>query len=292
MPPSVLPRVLSQHPKLRMRSFLSHLPRCSLASGACSHLHTVCTCVRAAQSSKPLRALGAVRRLGAGAVERSRVRAPEKHIVHDQDERGHGHAEEIGDRHRHFHPDLSWHVGVFGPQLPGVARPPLRVPVQLLRGHGDLPAGCLHLGTSAETLFTVLSSAGCCVFIWVRTADAPSFLRGSPVLRSQTAKQLQLGSRRLLWCLVRGTDALRDPLWTLRAHRANWTQGFLWHRLDGTAVKPSRSREEGLGLAFQNKTSCNYLTRSRPLLQNTWEFEFYSNFSMSMAVVLQPHLSL
>lgn len=149
----------------------------------------MCVSVRAV-SSEQRQAVGAVGCLGAGDVV-VLVRGPEEHIVDDQDERSHRYAEEIGDRQRDFHPDLSWHVGVFGPQLPGVARPPLHVPVQLLRRHGALPAGRFHLGINADTVSKDFPSADCCVFIWVRTAepDAPlsSARLFSPPERDQDA---------------------------------------------------------------------------------------------------------
>lgn len=87
--------------------------------------------VRLLQSSEPRCALGAVRRLcaAAGTVVVLLVRYPEKHVIDDQNEGGHRHAEEISDGHRHFHPDLAGHVGVFGPQFTRIARPPLHVSV-------------------------------------------------------------------------------------------------------------------------------------------------------------------
>lgn len=109
------------------------------------------------------RSRGAVWR---GAVDRGVAvpLLPEESVVDDQDESGHGHAEEVSDGHGHFHPDLSGHVGVFGPQLlSGIARPPLHV--QLLHGGVALPAGCFHLGRSAG----IFCSAAGSLLIWVRT---------------------------------------------------------------------------------------------------------------------------
>lgn len=126
-------------------------------------------------SSNPWCALSAVGYLRAGDVVMW-IRCPEENIINHQYESGHRHAEEIDNCHRHFHPNLCWHVGVFGPQLSGIARPPLHVPVQLLGGRGDLSASRFHVGRLLKgTTLTNDVSPDSCLFIRVRTAepDAP-----------------------------------------------------------------------------------------------------------------------
>lgn len=133
-------------------------------------LWSVCVCV--CVSSNPGCALGAVGYLGAGDVVMW-SRCPEENVINHQYESGHRHAEEIDNRHRHFHPNLCWHVGVFGPQLPGIARPPLHVPVQLLGGRGDLSASRFHVGRLWKPWPTLTNdvSPDSCLFIRVRTAE-------------------------------------------------------------------------------------------------------------------------
>lgn len=132
-----------------------------------------CACV----SPDPRRVLGAVGSLGAGAVVMW-IRCPEENIINHQNESSHRHAEEIDDGHGHFHPDLSWHVGVFGPQLPGVARPPLHVPAQLLRGRGDLSASRFHaarLLRGATLVTDVPPDSSLLVRVWTAETAAPPF---------------------------------------------------------------------------------------------------------------------
>lgn len=140
------------------------LPCWNFASGTVSQPGGGCL------SSNPGCALGAVGYLGAGDVVMW-IRRPEENIINHQYESGHRHAEEIDNRHRHFHPNLCWHVGVFGPQLPGIARPPLHVPVQLLGGRGDLSASRFHGGRLLKgTTLTNCDSPHSCLFTRVRTA--------------------------------------------------------------------------------------------------------------------------
>lgn len=143
-----LPQVHLRLPKLRLRSgspsplILPHPPLLKLHLSCGQHSFAECV------SSNPGRAHGAVGYLRAGDVV-MRIGCPEENVVNHQYKSGDGDAEEIDNRHRHFHPNLRWRVGAFGPQLSGIARPPLRVPVQLLGGGGggdDLSPSRFHAG--------------------------------------------------------------------------------------------------------------------------------------------------
>lgn len=163
--------VQTRLPKLSPQSTsLSSFPRFNFMSGTVRQLcgERVCVCV----SSNPGCALGgAVGHLGAGDVVMW-LRCPEENIIDHQYESGQRDAEEIGYRHRHFQPNLCWHVGMFGPQLSGVARPPLHVPVQFLGGRGDLSASRFHVGRLLEgTTLTSDVSPDSWFFIRVRTAE-------------------------------------------------------------------------------------------------------------------------
>lgn len=147
---------------------VSSFPASTLCQGrSASFVECVCVCV----SSNPGCALGAVGYLGAGDVVMW-FRCPEENIINHQYESGQRDAEEIDNRHRHFQPNLCWHVGVFGPQLSGVARPPLHVPVQLVGGRGDLSASRFHVGRLLKgTTLTSDVSPDSWLFIRVRTAE-------------------------------------------------------------------------------------------------------------------------
>lgn len=211
-------------------------PCWNFMSGTVSQLS--CLCV----SSDPGCALGAVGYLCAGDVV-IWIRCPEKNIINHQYKSSHRHAEEIDNRHRHFHPNLCWHVGVFGPQLSGIARPPLHVPVQLLGGRGDLSTSRFHIGrllrgtTRANDAFS-----DSCLVIRVRTAEpaapfSPSTIRfwsctGAEYSLSRKSRKLRQGLPKA--CLKEVKSLV--PQCTVSGE--NWTQGGRpWHQLDGTVVK-------------------------------------------------------
>lgn len=65
---------------------------------------------------------------------------------------------------------------MFGPQLSGVARPPLHVPVQLLRRGGDLSASRFHVGRllRGATLATDVSPDSCLLIrVWTAEPAVP-----------------------------------------------------------------------------------------------------------------------
>lgn len=221
--------------RLRVPSSLI-LPCWNFMSGTVSQLCGVRV------SSNPGCAHGAVGYLGAGDVVMW-IRCPEENIINHQYESGHRHAEEIDNRHRHFHPNLCWHVGVFGPQLPGITRPPLHVPVQLLGGRGDLSASRFHVGRLLKgTTLTNDVSPDSCLFIRVRTAE-PAALLSHPRLFSglELAQDGAWAKDELFAQVFRKRVWRRSNPWSLWEHSAygeNWTQGGRpWYQLDGTAVK-------------------------------------------------------
>lgn len=193
-------------------------------------------------SSNPGCALGAVGYLGAGDVV-MRIRWPEENIINHQYESGHRHAEEIDDRHRHFHPNLCWHVGVFGPQLPGIARPPLHITVQLLGGRGDLSASRFHVGRLLKgTTLANDVSPDSCLFIRVRTAEPAALLSHARLFSGLELAQVGAWATDEVFAQVFWTRVWRRsipwPPWEAGAYGEIWTQGGCpWYQLDGTAVK-------------------------------------------------------
>lgn len=170
--------------------------------------------VRACVSSDPRRVLGAVGYLGAGAVV-VWIRCPEENIINHQDESSHGHAEEIDNGHRHFHPNLGGHAGVFGPQLPGVARPPLHVPVQLLGGRGDLSASRFHVGRlwRGPTLATDVSPDSCLLIrVWTAESAAPPLFPSTTLLWSCACAGCSLSRKKVCLQEVKSLVPLRAVL--------------------------------------------------------------------------------